>query len=61
MNPLILVTVHRSWHCGSTILGCKLVVPNHSRPELTRPIPIPLQPPLRSCRHDPPPRLGRRL
>ena len=34
--------------------------PRQTRPALPRPIPIPLQSPLRSGRHDPPPRLGRR-
>ena len=33
--------------------------PRQARPTLSRPVPIPLQPPLRSGRHDPPSRLGR--
>src|SRR3954462_9592585 len=33
--------------------------PRQTRPALSRPIPIPLQSPLRSSRHDPPSRLGR--
>jgi transposase-like protein len=34
--------------------------PRQARPALSGPVPIPLQPPLRSAGHDPPSRLGRR-